>query len=87
VTDFIFGIRAEENGLRVAPSVSRTWRTFSMRRHFRGSEYWIEFSNPEGVETGVARIEVDGVRIEGTLIPAFPAGERHDVRVVMGNVS
>jgi cellobiose phosphorylase len=54
-----------------------------MTRPFRGSSYEIEFVNPQGRETGVREVWLDGKRIEGTLLP-LPTAQKHRVKVVMG---
>jgi cellobiose phosphorylase len=81
--DYIIGVRAEYDGLRVAPTVDPSWKTFSMTRRFRGSIYEFEFVNPQGKETGVKEVWLDGKQIPGTLLP-LPTAPKHRVRVVMG---
>lgn len=82
--DFIIGVHPEFDGLRIRPAVDPSWKEFSIRRRFRGSEYLVEFSNPDGVETGVRSLTLDGVAIEGDLLP-LPTKPHHHVLVVMGS--
>jgi len=83
MTDYIIGVRAEWNGLRVRPVVDPAWKHFKLRRQFRGSRYEFEFLNPRGVETGVRQIILDGEPLEGDLIP-LPTQPVHRVTVKMG---
>jgi cellobiose phosphorylase len=83
MTDYIIGVRPELNGLRIRPAVDPAWKQFAMKRVFRGATYLFTFENPDGVETGVRQIYLDGVPIEGTLLP-LPILKAHEVRVVMG---
>jgi cellobiose phosphorylase len=83
MTDYIIGVHAELDGLRISPAVDPSWKTFSINRKFRGSEYEIEFYNPEGSENGVKEIILDGKKIEGNLLP-LPTQEKHFVKVYMG---
>ncbi len=83
MTDYIIGVRAEMDGLRIAPAVDPVWKVFSLHRRFRGSEYEIRFENPDGVETGVKELRLDGCRIHGNKLP-LPTAPRHTVRVTMG---
>jgi len=83
MTDYIIGVRAEWNGLRVRPVVDPAWKHFKLRRQFRGSRYEFEFLNPRGVETGVRQIILDGEPLEGDLIP-LPTQPAHRVTVKMG---
>jgi cellobiose phosphorylase len=81
--DYIIGVRPELKGLRISPAVAPSWKSFSIRRNFRGCAYTIEFENPDGVETGVKQITLDGKAIRGNLLP-MPTAKAHSVRVMMG---
>jgi cellobiose phosphorylase len=83
VSQYILGVRAEFNGLRVDPCVPRTWKDFSITRKFRGGTYHIHVRNPLGVQKGVKSMTVDGTRMKDNLAPVFTASE-HRVEVVMG---
>lgn len=84
LTEYVYGVRAEYKGLEIDPCVDPSWKEFTMERNFRGDRYEIKFSNPKGVERGVASIEVDGKAVEGNIIPALGDGKTHQVKVVMG---
>ena len=62
--DYIIGVRTELNGLRINPAVDPSWTAFKLRRQFRGATYTIEVENPQGVQTGVTAICLDGQPIE-----------------------
>ena len=83
MTDYIIGVRPELQGLRIRPAVDPTWKSFTMKRVFRGATYQFAFENPNGVETGVRQIYLDGRLIDGSLLP-LPTQKQHQVRVVMG---
>jgi len=70
-------------GLRIDPTVDPAWRSFALHRRFRGATYHIHFENPDGVESGVSRISLDGKQIAGTLLP-LPRAAEHSVKVIMG---
>ena len=70
ITQFIFGIRPEYEGLRVAPVIPERWNGFSVKRTWRGVTYDIAVTR-KGPGNTVA-LTVDGTPIEGTLI-ASPA--------------
>ncbi len=84
VSQYILGVRADYNGLLVDPCVPQKWKKFSVKRHFRGSAYNIEVSNPQGVSKGVKSVIVDGKEIERNVIPPDKGGKKHEVKVVMG---
>ncbi len=84
LTEYIFGVRPGWDGLEIDPCVDPSWKEFSMERTFRKDRYLITFLNPEGVEKGVVRIEMDGKILDGKIVPPAGDGETHDITVVMG---
>ena len=82
ITQFILGIKPSYNGLVVDPCISSQWKEYTVRRRFRGSLYEITVQNPSGVCKGIASMTVDGVQVEGNLVPHTP-GE-HKVVVILG---
>ena len=82
--DWILGVRAEIRGLMVDPCIPPEWDGFKVVRRFRRAVYEVEVSNPEHVSQGIKEIYVDGEKQESYLLPVFPAGTTHQVKVVMG---
>lgn len=82
--DWILGVRAEFKGLLVDPCIPPEWDGYRLSRRFRRATYEIEVENPEHVSHSVREIYVDGKPHLSHLLPVFPAGETHHVRVVMG---
>lgn len=83
VTQYILGIRPEYDGLLIDPCIPPEWNGFSVRRKFRGAIYNIEITNPEHKSKGVWEITVDGKKVDSSLIPVFPEGTEHHVKVTM----
>ncbi len=81
-TRYMLGIRPEFNTLTIDPCVPADWNEFSAVREWRGAKYNITVINPDKVMKGVKEIFVDDIRVKE--IPAYPAGESHNIRVVMG---
>jgi cellobiose phosphorylase len=81
---WILGIRPEEKGLLVEPSIPKHWKGFKVRRKFRGAIYEIEVENPAGVNSGVRSVTIDGQTLGDNLLPVFADGKTHLVKVVMG---
>jgi cellobiose phosphorylase len=82
VSQYILGIKPEYDGLLIDPCVPSTATEYSVKRKFRDAEYRIRICNPQGVNTGVVSMEVDGTPVEGNTIPYHPGS--HEVTVVMG---
>lgn len=83
--DWILGVRAEIRGLLIDPCIPAEWDGYRVTRRFRRATYEIEVENPDHVTHEVREILVDGKRHESYLLPLFPHGETHHVRVVMGH--
>jgi len=82
-TQYILGIRAEYNGLRVDPCIPSAWDGFRVTRKFRGSQMRITVHNEKHVSKGVVKMTVDGQSVEGNLAPLQNSGE-HYIEVWMG---
>ena len=83
ITQWILGIRAEMDGLRVAPVLPAAWAGITATRRFRGATYQISVRNPDRISGRVACLEVDGQRVEGTLVPLAPPGTTVHVEAVI----
>ncbi|OGD13827.1 MAG: hypothetical protein A2W20_00795 [Candidatus Aminicenantes bacterium RBG_16_66_30] len=81
--DHILGLRPSYEGLVVDPVIPKSWKGFRAERVFRGTRYLVEVGNPEGVESGVRSIRVDGHPIDGRVLPLTGAAVCR-VRVTMG---
>ena len=81
--DYIIGVHPTHEGLRIAPAVDPSWKEFAITRAFRGATYEIAFANPNGVETGVRSITLDGKPVQGNVLP-LPTRKLHRVTVTMG---
>ncbi len=82
VSEFILGIKPHYDGLLIDPCLPKTAHNYTVTRRFRGAEYEIHVSNPKGVSKGVAKMTVDGMLVEGAVVPAQSG--KHIVEVVMG---
>jgi cellobiose phosphorylase len=60
ITQYIMGVRAEYDGLRIAPCIPATWKTVRIHRVFRGKRVRINIHNPHGVEYGVRSVILNG---------------------------
>lgn len=84
ISQYILGIIPDYEGLKIDPCIPEEWGGFSVTRKFRGNEYNISIKNPQGVSKGVVKVTVDGVRINGNILPVFENGTAHEVEVIMG---
>ncbi len=84
ISQYILGVQADFDGLRIDPSIPSAWDGLNATRQFRNATYDIKVTNPNHICKGVKSITVDGNAIEGNLVPAFGDGKTHKVEVVMG---
>ncbi len=84
ISQYILGVRPDYAGLRVDPCIPPEWKGFSIKRVFRDAIYNIEVTNPERVSKGIKSVTVDGQPHDGNVLPLFPAGSSHTVKIVMG---
>ena len=81
VSQYILGIQPDYEGLAVRPCLPSTAKEYTVRRRFRDAEYTITVKNPEGRQTGVTSMTVDGNPVNGSVIP-YSEG-KHTVEVIM----
>ena len=84
IANYILGVRPDYDGLVIDPCIPKNWRTFSVKRVFRGATYDINMKNPKGVNKGIRSLTVDGKRAEGNVAPIFNDKKNHKIEVVMG---
>lgn len=83
-SQYILGIRPHYKGLLIDPCIPTSWKRYRVVRTFRGKTYSITVKNPNGVSKGVTSIQVDGIPIDGNLIPLDVGGEKVEVQVQLG---
>ena len=81
VSEFILGVKPTYNGLLIDPCLPETAKEYSVTRRFRGAEFNIHVTNPNGSQKGIKSLVVDGKPIDGNIVP-FSEG-KHNVEVVM----
>ena len=83
ISQYILGIAADFDGLKIDPSIPHEWDGMKATRQFRGASYDITVKNPNHVCKGVKSMTVDGKPVDGNVIPVMDGGE-HTVEVVLG---
>jgi cellobiose phosphorylase len=83
ITQWILGIRAEFDGLRIDPVLPAGWPGFTATRRFRGATYEISVRNPARISGRVGELTVDGTPVPGTLLPPARPGAVVSVEAVV----
>ena len=81
ITQFILGIKPTFDGIEIDPCIPSTLKEYSVKRVLRDAEFDITVENPNGKESGVSQVVLDGSPIEGNIIKATPG--HHVVKVIM----
>jgi cellobiose phosphorylase len=84
ITQWILGIRADYDGLRVEPCLPSEWSRFEVTRRFRGALYSISVHATRKGARQVVDISVDGNHVDGTLLPLAAPGTEVKVKVTFG---
>jgi cellobiose phosphorylase len=80
-TQWLLGIRAEYDGLRIAPVIPASWKGFRVSRKFRGATYDITVER-DGPGNSVS-LQVDGKAVDGNIVPIASLGSIVDVRATL----
>jgi len=84
ISQYILGVYPTHNGLSINPCVPKGFGDFTLTRAFREGVYNITVKNPQNVEKGVASLLVDGVKVDGCVIPYVKGKTEYNVTVTMG---
>lgn len=84
ITQYILGIRPGYDGLEMNPCIPKGWKGYEVDRKYRGADYHIEVSNPDGVSKGVVKVILNGKELDSNVVPTQPAGSKNDVKVILG---
>ena len=81
ITQYILGIKPTYDGIEIDPCIPSTLKEYTVHRVLRDAEFDITVKNPDGKESGVKSIVLDGSPVEGCVITATPG--KHTVEVIM----
>ncbi len=84
ISQYILGVYPTHTGLSVNPCVPKDFGDFKITRQFREGIYNIEVKNPNNVEKGVVSMTVDGVAVDGCIIPYEKGKTNYNVVITMG---
>ncbi|TDJ78467.1 MAG: cellobiose phosphorylase [Planctomycetota bacterium] len=82
----ILGLRLEDGELVIDPCVPASWRRYEAVIRRAECTCHIVVENPDGVERGVAEIELDGQPAPNGRVPLASLVGEHEVRVRLGKV-
>ena len=84
ISQYILGVYPTHQGLSINPCVPQGFGDFEITRKFREGNYHIQVKNANGVEKGVVSMTVDGVEVDGHIIPYEKGKTKYQVVITMG---
>ncbi|MCR5187191.1 MAG: glycosyl transferase, partial [Clostridia bacterium] len=64
---YILGFNIKENMLSFNPCIPKNWKEYSIRYKYENSIYNIKITNPNGKQTGVTKVFLDGKEIDNCI--------------------
>jgi len=80
----VLGLQVRNKTLSINPVIPAAWPGFSLKYRHGEALYEILVKNPDRVECGVIRVELDGQWLEDGLILLDSGKVEHQVVVMMG---
>ena len=76
-------MRPTLKGLSVDPCIPKSWKSFTVRRRFRGKWLNITVQNPHGISKGIRFVILNSETIQGTVIPTDRLKEENKITVIL----
>lgn len=79
----ILGIKPCAEGIVISPCIPSEWKTFEIRKMFRGKILNVTVNNPNGAECGVKSVTVNGKKTDGILIKETDLENQNQIIIEM----
>ncbi|HYW81988.1 MAG TPA: glycosyltransferase 36 associated protein, partial [Spirochaetia bacterium] len=80
----VLGLKVQGSQMRIEPAIPGWWKGFTLRYRHCEAEYEIQVENPDGCQSGVSWVEMDGRRLPEKVIPLESVLVKHKIFVRMG---
>ncbi|QEN08342.1 glycosyl transferase [Oceanispirochaeta crateris] len=84
ISQWILGLRPHWQGLEIDPCIPSNWPEFRASRVFRNNRYNVIVRNPEGVNSGIKTILVNGEEFKSGILPLKESFTQWEVVVTLG---
>ena len=75
----ILGLRPDLEGLRLSPSVPKSWKHFEIEKVFREKQLHISVENPDEKESGCYSLVLNGQKLADNYIPENLLQDKNEV--------
>lgn len=79
----ILGLRPDIDGIKLAPSIPKSWGNFEMDKNFRGKHLHIIVENPNGKESGYTTVTLNGQELADNYISATLLKDDNEIIIVL----
>jgi cellobiose phosphorylase len=79
----ILGMRPDFEGLQINPSIPSDWKELEIDKTFRGKKLHMVVKNPNGKESGVTELVVNGTKLDGNYVKAADLADVNEIEVLM----
>ena len=83
IVEGILGLKPTPDGITIDPSIPSKWDSFKMVKNLRGKKLNITVLNPNGNQSGVKSVSVNGKTLDGIFIPDNILGNENEVTIEM----
>lgn len=81
--EYLLGLKVEKGYLRIEPCIPKEWKEYQMQYKWKESVYNIKVKNPEGKNTGVSKVILNGEEVENC-IKLDGSRNIYQIEVIMG---
>ena len=83
--DWILGLRTSLKGIKIEPHVPKEWDSYYVERVYKGKRLAITVENPNHVDSGIVKLEINGETHEQDWINVDEFdGEKLEITAIMG---
>ena len=79
----ILGLRIENKTLRLEPCIPKDWKEYSIKYRYKNTIYNIKVKNPNGKNTGVEKLFLDGKDIEEKQVKLVDDRRTKEIEIIM----
>ena len=65
--EYLLGLKIEDGYLKIEPCIPKDWKEYQMQYRWKESIYNIKVLNPEGNNTGITRVILNGEEVENNI--------------------
>ena len=65
--EYLLGLKIEEGYLKIEPCIPKDWKEYQIQYKWKESIYNIKILNPDGKNTGVIKVILDGEEVENNI--------------------